>query len=168
MCTLFACTCHFTSSSGLGRCLSGYLLFCCSSYPLRQLSSKTEMAVRRHQSLSFHHLVDAHHGNSSSLTVRSPNLLPRVLLSRRCQNTTDHRIAQGWFYFRPCLSTDMNDAPACRRVDRCYHASRGPRGSEARPPAPPITSITQNQEDRLTAASAKRAPKKLVPREFPR
>ena len=47
LCTLFACTCHFASSSGLERCLSGYLLFCCSSYPLRQLSSKTEMAVRQ-------------------------------------------------------------------------------------------------------------------------
>ena len=59
----------------------------------------------------------------------------------------------------------MNDAPACRRVDHCYHAGRGPRGSEARPP--PIAPITQNQEDRQTAASAKKAPKKLVPREFP-
>ena len=48
LCTLFACTCHFASSSGLELCLSGYLLFYCSSYPLPQLSSKTEMAVRQH------------------------------------------------------------------------------------------------------------------------
>ena len=63
----------------------------------------------------------------------------------------------------------MNDAPACRCVDH-YHAGRGARGSEARPP--PIAPITHNQEDQQTlvqqtAASAKKAPKEPVPHEFP-
>ena len=40
LCILIACTFHFASSSGLGRCLPGCILFCCSPYPMRQLDSK--------------------------------------------------------------------------------------------------------------------------------
>ena len=95
LCTQFAFTCHFASSSGMGRCLPGCVLFCCSPCPMRQLDSKHRNGCSTTLTTLPSRLVDAHHGNSSSLTVQFflPSF-PRVL-SCRCvempQTTESHR-----------------------------------------------------------------------------
>ena len=82
-----------------------------------------------------------------------------------CRNATHHRIAQGRFYLHSCLSTVINDAPACRRVDRCHTMLIVGLG-DLKPARLPSLPSRRNKKI-VRPQPAKKDPTKIMPREFP-